>query len=171
MGYLTILTEQSDIFEHSRVSGEKYGVFLNNLTRLMNIKPIALADCGAAHSELMLLYTALDYAAEYGENITVAEAAKRMGVSMPSVSRSLKGLSEKGLIKRGFDEKDHRTVKLIVTEYGEEKVQNFFRYAFSTLDEVLKVFSDEELDQMIKLHGRFVNSLTDTLKRRKECWR
>lgn len=164
MGYLTQFTEHSGLFSHSRVSGEKHAMLLNNLTRLMNIKQVMISKCGASHSEIMLLFTALDYTAETGGNITVAETARRLDVSMPAVSRSLKGLSEKGLIERDLNENDRRSVRIIVTKAGEKKVREFLRYIFATLDKALTAFSDEEITQMIELQCRFVNTFIKTLK-------
>lgn len=164
MGYLAQFTERGESFSGERVSCEKYGNFLNNLTRLMDVKHSALFECGACHSEVTLMFTALDYAADNGENITVAEAARRLGVSVPAVSRSLKGLSEKGFVKRDFDENDRRSVRIVVTETGEDKIRGFLRYAFAMLDKALAVFSDGELVQMIELQNRFVNSLIETLE-------
>lgn len=164
MGYLAQFTEYGEPLSGRRVSREKYISFLDSLTRLMNVKQPALSECGVCQSEVILMFAALDYADDNGENITVAEAARRLGVSMPAVSRSLKGLSEKGLVKRDHDKNDHRSVRIVVTETGEDKIRGFLRYAFATLDKALSVFSDKELVQMIELQERFVNSLINTLK-------
>lgn len=169
LGYLTKFTEQGGMSGAGRVSCENYARFLDNLTRLMNVKQTMLSKCGICHSEVMLMFVALDYAADNYENITVAEAARRLGVSMPAASRSLKGLSEKGFVKRGFDENDRRSVRIAVTETGEEKVRSFLRFAFATLDKALAVFSDRELVQMMELQNRFVNSLITTLKGEKNA--
>lgn len=167
MSYLEQFAERCGSLSGGRVSGEKYDVLLNGLVRLMDIKHTALSECGARQSEMLLLFTALDYAAEHGEHITVAETAKRLNVSMPSVSRSLKSLSEKGLIERDPDENDRRSVRIIVTKAGEEKLQGLLKRVYSTLNKALEIFSDEELSQMIELHNRFVNSLIDTLTEQK----
>lgn len=164
MGYLTKFVEQSGMSGSRCISCENYAKFLDNLTRLMNVKQAMLSECGVCHSEVTLMFTALDYAADNNANITVAEAARQLRVSMPAVSRSLKGLSEKGFVKRDFDENDRRSVRIAVTETGEEKIRDFLRYAFATLDKALAVFSDEELMQMIELQNRFVNSLIITLE-------
>lgn len=167
MSYLEQFAESGVLSGNCRVSGEKFDAFLNGLVKLMDIKQAALSTCGASHSEAMILYTALDYAAENGKNITVAETARRLNVSMPSVSRSLKALSEKGLIERDLNENDRRSVRIIVTRAGEEKLQGLLKRVYSTFDKTLEVFSDEELARMIELHNRFVNSLIDTLNKEK----
>lgn len=167
MSYLAQFAERCGSLAGGRISGEKFDAFLNGLVKLMDIKQTALSTCGASHSEAMILFTALDYFADNGKNITVAETARRLNVSMPSVSRSLKALSEKGLIERDLNENDRRSVRVVVTKTGEEKLQGLIKRVYSTLSKTLEVFSDEELLQMIELHNRFVNSLIDTLSKEK----
>ncbi len=167
MSYLAQFAERCGSLAGGRISGEKFDAFLNGLVKLMDIKQTAFSMCGASHSEAMILYTALDYAAENGKNITVAETARRLNVSMPSVSRSLKALSEKGLIERDLNENDRRSVRIIVTKAGEEKLQGLLKRVYSTFDKTLEVFSDGELARMIELHNRFVNALIDTLSKEK----
>lgn len=168
MGYLAQFTEHSELFSGRRIPCEKYGNFLKNLTRLMDVKHTTLSECGARHSEVMLLFAALDHLSEYGENITVAETARRLNVSMPAVSRSLKALSEKGLIERDLNEKDRRSVRIVVTKEGEKKIQNLLRHVFSILDRALEKFSDDELSRMIELQDRFVNSLITAIQEKGE---
>lgn len=164
MSYLEQFAENGGLPGHCRISGEKCAVFFGNLTRLMNVKQSALSTCGASHSEMMILLVALDHFTDNGEHITSAEAARRLNVSAPSVSRSLKGLSEKGLVKRDLDENDRRSVRIIVTEAGEEKIKKLLRFIFTALDSVLETFSDEELSQMLELQNRFVNSLNNIME-------
>lgn len=161
MSYLAQFAESGGLPVNSRVSGEKCAVFFGNLTRLMDVKQAAFSTCGASHSELMILLVALDYFTDNGAYITSAEAARRLDVSAPSVSRSLKGLSEKGLVKRDLDENDRRSVRIVVTTAGEEKIKGLLRLIFTAFDSVLEVFSDEELSQMLELQNRFVNSLNN----------
>ncbi len=167
MSYLAQFAERCGSLAGGRISGENYAIFLNSFIRLMDVKQTALSTCGASHSEAMILFTALDYFTDNGEHITVAETAKRLNVSMPSVSRTLKGLSEKGLVKRDLDKNDRRSVRIVVTKAGEEKIQGLLKRVYSTLNKTLEVFSDEELARMIELHNRFVNSLIDTLSKEK----
>ena len=163
MGYLAQFAESHSSDIGCRVPGEKFDTFINNLARLMDIKRVILSDSDVRQSEALVLFTALDFASETGKHITVAETAKRLGVSMPSVSRSLRSLSEKGYIERDFNENDRRSVRIIVTASGEEKFQGIMQRICATLDKTLEIFSDEELSQMIELQNRFVSSLTKTL--------
>lgn len=120
-----------------------------------------------------LLYHALDYAAENGENITVAGAAKAMNVSAPLISRLLKALSSRGLIRREYDEQDRRSVRIVVTEAGESMFREFLSFAFTMMNDVMREFSDEELSQMIALYERLTRAIIKYIpkvtERRTEC--
>lgn len=143
----------------SRLSDEQRGDLMKSMIRLMNIKSNVLTDCRSSHSEIMLLYCSLDWFAEHGEHITAALAAKRLGVSAPSVSRTLKGLEEKGLIERDLDPHDRRSVRIVVTKNGEQRINRVLSYVFTTMDRALCEFSEEELSAMIKLHDKLVCSI------------
>lgn len=161
MSYLTQLLEGNEILGEKRVSSELYGQLLGNMQRLMTLSPY-ITTCGCANqSELVLVHCALNYVQENdGENITVAQAAKRLGVPMPSVSRTLKALSQKGFIERYSDPDDRRAVRIKVTEAGENELKKHLKCIFSIFDKAMFGFSDEEIKMMIKLHSRFVEAIS-----------
>lgn len=82
-----------------------------------------------------------------------------LGVSAPSVSRTLKNLEEKGLIERDLDKNDRRSVRIIVTETGERRVNSVLNYVFTTMDKALGEFTREELTVMVELHEKLVRSI------------
>lgn len=142
-----------------RLSNEQRGALMRSMMRLVNIKSNVLTEGCSSHSEIMLLYCSLDWFAEHGEHLTVAQAAKILRVSAPSVSRTLKGLEEKGLIERDPDPRDRRSVRIVVTKTGERRVNRILSYVFTTMDRALGEFSEEELAAMIKLHDKLVCSI------------
>lgn len=152
----------------SRLSDEQRGNLMKSMIRLMNIKSNVLTDCRSSHSEIMLLYCSLDWFTEYGEHITAAQAAKTLGVSAPSISRTLKGLEEKGLIERDSDPRDRRSVQIVVTESGKRRVNRLLSYIFATMDKALNEFSAEELNAMIKLHEKLVCSIEKAVEASKK---
>lgn len=164
MGYLNKFAEQCDMFAEMRIPCGKFGEFIDSLMRTMDIKQIVFSSCGVRSSEIMLIYTSLEYFDLHGSHITVAEAAKSLDVSVPAVSRTLKELSEKGLAERGYDERDRRSVKIAVTKAGEQELQGLLHRIVSILGKAVKEFSDDELLRMVELHGRFVDSLIKTLE-------
>lgn len=162
MKYLQSFFE-NELCPEKRVSAEKYGQFLEYFQRSLNFNPASLLGGIACQSELALLYMALDYRCDQGENITVAEAAKQLGVSAPSVSRTLKSLAEKNYVERISDENDRRSVRIAVTESGKELINKFFIKVFSVLDTAMSEFSRDEIETMIDRYGRIINAIASAV--------
>ena len=161
MSYLTQLLNGKEILGEKRIPSELYGQLLGNMQLLTTLSPY-ITSCGCANqSELVLVHCALNYAQENnGENITVAQAAKQLGVPMPSVSRTLKALSQKGFIERYSDPDDRRAVRIKVTETGESELKEHLKCVFSIFDKAMCDFSDKEIKTMIELHGRFAEAVS-----------
>ncbi len=166
MKYLLDYLNKRAPLSRNPMSNEQRGIILNSLIRLMNVKSNVLEECCSSYSEIMLLYFSLDRFAERGEHITAAQAAKTIGVSAPSVSRTLKNLEEKGLIERDLDKNDRRSVRIIVTETGERRVCEVLNYIFAIMDKALGEFSYEELTAMVELQGKLVRSIEKAINER-----
>lgn len=164
MKYLSDLLDGSEILDEKRIPSELYGRLLGDMQQLMSLCPVITSYGCASQSEIVLMHCALNYTAEHGgENITVAQAAKQLGVPMPSVSRTLKSLTEKGFVERYSDPNDRRAVRIKVTRTGENELKNVLRHIFSVIDKAMCDFMDEEIKQMIELHGRFVNAISNAV--------
>lgn len=149
--------------KNRRISHEQYSAFLGSFQTLLKMNPFILAEDGLTRSEIMLIYQAMEFSRDTGGDITVAEAAKCLEVSMPSVSRTLRSLSEKGYIERNFNENDRRSVRIVVTESGKNALERFLKMIFSMLDKAMDEFTDDELLEIIELQGRFVKAINKTV--------
>lgn len=168
MRYLTYLFETGGIPKDKRVPGELYRQLLSNMQRIISLVSFVFSSGCASQSEIVLIHCALDYAkAHDGENITVAQAANQIGVPVPSVSRSLRSLSEKGFIERYNDPNDRRTVRLKVTETGENELRKLLERIFSVFDSAFRSFSDEEITMMTDLHDRFTDAVYKAVTERR----
>lgn len=164
MKYLTYLLENGEILGERHIPSALYGRLIGDMQRLMTLTPAIISGGCASQSEFFLVYCALNYAKENdGENITVAQAAKRIGVPMPSVSRTLKGLSQKGFIERYSDPNDRRNVRIKVTPEGENELKKLLNNIFAVFDKAMRDFSDEEIKMMTELHGRFTEAISRTV--------
>lgn len=139
-----------------RISAEKFKCFIECFQFTMSFDPTSLVSGCVNRSEFVVLYKALDYSLDNGENIAVAEAAKKHGVSVSFISKTLKSLEEKGYIERVSDKNDRRSVRISVTESGKEVVDRFFGSLFSLLDRATREFSKTEIENMIDFFKKFV---------------
>lgn len=153
-----------EICPEKRVSEEKYGQFIDYFQQFLTFNPASLLGGSANRSEISLLYRALEYQYDRGENIAVAEAAKILGVSAPSVSRTLKSLVEKGYVERISDENDRRSVRIAVTDSGKELVDKFFAGMFSVLNAATGGLSAAEIESMIDLYGRIISAIASAVE-------
>lgn len=154
---------ENELCPERRVSAEKYAQFLEYFQRSININPSRLVGGCACQSEIMLLYRALEHYYDKGENISVAEAAKQLDVSMPFVSKTLKALVEKGYARRVSDESDRRLVRISVTDEGRALIDGFFVKVFSVLNTAMSDFTQEEVEALIDLYGRIINAIANAV--------
>lgn len=154
---------EKELHPEKRVSAEKYAQFLEYFQHSISINPSQLIGDSACQSEIMLLYRALDHYYDCGENISVAEAAKQLDVSMPFVSKTLKSLAEKGYVERVSDENDRRSIRISVTTDGEALINKFFKKVFSVLNTAMSEFTHDEIESMIDLYGRIINAIANAV--------
>lgn len=143
-----------------RLSPEEYERFIKSMQVMRGLNMSAFTD-DLTIPELGLLCIAEDYISKNGSAVSVAEAACRLDVSVPAVSRTLKSLERKKLIERRVDERDRRSAKLIVTDEGREAMLRNLRHGLEMLNRVLDRFSDDELSAMVDFHSRISRALAD----------
>ena len=151
-----------------RLPIEKYHGFLKNSIEFIRLDAFSSIIKDVSRSEFMLLAQAADYACTHnGVHITVADAAASIEVSSSAISRTLGGLLEKDLVERDFDKNDRRNVRIVVNEKGKKVLDNFVNEAFMIIDQALKDFSDEEIELMFELQGRFIRSVSKVSNERR----
>lgn len=164
MCYLNDFLERNDFDLKNRVPKDKYIRFLENLTKEIEVDPMKVAKCVDSHSEIVMLMIVLNNSAETGGSITVAEAASKMGVSMPAASRTLKALVQKEYVERVTNKYDRRTVHIAVTEKGRAMIDGCLERLLSVINKALAEFSENEIDTMIELHGKFINAVSGAIR-------
>jgi len=85
-------------------------------------------------------------------NPTMKEVADYLGIAPPSATSLINPFVKRGLIKRHFDEKDRRIVRLSVTEKGEKIIEEGYKGIARRLGKILS-----------KLSGRQIKNLKDIL--------
>lgn len=138
---------------------------LHSMERLSRIRPDGVIE-GMTPSEFSVLCCAVEYPRRVpGKAATVAEIAAQMNVSVPSVSRTLRSLQEKGWIERTVDESDRRSVRVTATPSGEEIMQANMKRVVHSLNRIMSVFTDEEMRTVAELYSKFASAMEEQLGR------
>ncbi len=151
----------SDGAQKLRLSAEDYARFLKSIQRMSSLNLLPFTE-DVTVAEFSLIYTAEAAAGKNGgKPVSVAEAAAMLSVSVPAVSRTLKSLESKRLVERHSDDRDRRSVKLVVTEKGSEVLKRNVCCLSALLERVLSHFSDEELVTMVDLHCKLTEAFAE----------
>lgn len=142
----------------TRLSREDYDKLLKSMRQMMSVNTAALLD-NMTLAELKLIYCADQNFKTEGKPLSSAEAAERLGISAPAVSRTVKGLESKGFLERRLDDSDRRSIKIIVTDNGRSVLEENMKRCIALLDRIFARFSDEELADMVRLHCKLSDEL------------
>ncbi|MBP7319810.1 MAG: MarR family transcriptional regulator [Lachnospiraceae bacterium] len=82
--------------------------------------------------------------------ISTSDLAKKIRVSPPSISRSLKVMEEKNLITRQINPNDRRNTYILLTENGKAKLLEAEQIMVEFTDSVLAQMDPEHLDLLIQ---------------------
>lgn len=124
--------------------------------------PLSVLFNDLSVGEFILVGSFLAYESEHdGKHITVNELASNLAVAVPSVSRSLRKLEERGLISRVTDENCRRNTFVIISEKGKELFKENEERVYCLMDKVMQRFSTEEINFAINFH-RDLQSVLDS---------
>jgi DNA-binding MarR family transcriptional regulator len=113
---------------------------------------------------------------ENKKEISISELAKNLSLDKSTTSRTVDGLFNIGLINRVIPKDNRRMAILSLTEQGEKTCDsiNFFNDKY--ISGALADFSEDELNQFIKLFGKLADNLekmrgkVDELKESGDCY-
>lgn len=151
-----------------RLSSEESARLASSMHSLISCDKSLLLN-GMTIAELSLMLCMERYKLEGNSDITVAEAASRLNVSVPAISRLLKNLQARGLIDRRTDPTDRRSVRIAATQQGRELFSRNKRNCIEIFDRVLKHFTDEELKKYAELQSKFADNMVSELDRLKKA--
>lgn len=150
-----------------RLSSEESARLASSMHSMISCDKSLLLD-GMTIAELSLMLCIARYKLEENSDITVAEAASRLNVSVPAISRLLKNLQERGIIDRRTDPTDRRSVRITATQQGRELFARNKHICIEIFDRVLKHFSDEELHKFAELQCKFADNMLKEIDRLKK---
>jgi DNA-binding MarR family transcriptional regulator len=94
------------------------------------------------------------------DGLSVTQLRDRMGVEMPTVTRTLQRMERRGLVQRRPDTTDERSVRIYLTEAARE-LADVIPAAMDRADHVkLQGFSEEERATLLRLLRRMHENLT-----------
>ena len=93
------------------------------------------------------------------EGITQLELAKAAGLKPPTVSIALRNLEDDGYIIRKTDEDDMRAVRVYLSDKGHELERNNIERLQALDSEMMKGFTPEETEQLLKMLLRIRDNL------------
>ena len=91
--------------------------------------------------------------------IRLSDLAQRMQLDASTVSRHARQLEERGLISRTTDPDDRRASRVEVTELGRKTLAASFEHRKQLIGRVLESWSDQDLETLQRLAGKFVGDL------------
>ena len=124
-----------------------------NLSEKLNIMP---------KSEMAILKIILK---SENKEIRVCEIAKKLNISAPAVSRTLRRLEEKGCIERITNKFDRRNTNVKVTKKGKDTFYADMRIMGSFMHCSLEHLSDDEAEQLIFLIRKLHESMRYELEK------
>lgn len=139
-----------------RLSAEDYSTFLRSIQTINSMRLSLLIE-GVTPAEFSLLYCA----GESEVTVSVAQAARQLGVSMPAVSRALRTLEQGQLIERRTDTADRRSVLIFLTEKGRRLLEDNLERIADAMDRIAGRFSDEELSMVVKLQEKLAQGISE----------
>lgn len=117
---------------------------------------------GVRRSEVMTLMRIRELSDENGAK--VSDISHSLRVSPPTVTQVINALEKNGLIKREIDSSDRRSIRVILTEQGEDvrkKAIGTFRAKFSGLVDIL---GEEKSMTLVELLNESIEYLKEEEK-------
>jgi len=98
-----------------------------------------------------------------GDSLRITDLAELLGVDAPTVTRKVQQLEREEMIVRRIDPKDRRAVRVCLTPSGRRTIDRIRRAKRAWLENMLNVWSDEDLAMLAALLGRFADGLEQDL--------
>lgn len=82
-------------------------------------------------------------------NPTMGNVARRLMITIGTLTTAIKKLEAKGYVKRSKDENDGRIVRITLTSHAIEVLQEHEHFHVNMIDDVLQFLNDDEQDALI----------------------
>lgn len=117
------------------------------------------------HSETAAMKAILSYSQQSEtKGCNVTDIAKRIHVSVPMVSKTVKRLREKGLIDYVSNQNDRRNVLLVVNSKGKEALKENAAIISSFISRTIARMESGEAEQLFCLFNKFYDCMEQELE-------
>lgn len=121
---------------------------------------------GISHSEFALMNIIFDNSTDDG--ITVSRIAEIMDITPPAVSRTLKSLDGKGLIKRSANVLNRRSTMVALTENGKKVLNLAQENLLGLMDYIREKMGSERVNEFNVLFGEVLEYMAEYVTNTKE---
>ncbi len=91
--------------------------------------------------------------------IDATALARRSLLMMPSLSRILRSMAARSLVQREVDDKDHRRVRISITDEGRKLVDQLTPYNAARYAHIEKLLGKEKLGELYRLLHETIDKL------------
>jgi DNA-binding MarR family transcriptional regulator len=142
--------------DSAEIAKSLYGSF-ERFRRLMKGPP-SFTDLKS--SEMGLLFHIKGSCTSEPEGVKVSELSSRMHVTSPSITQIVTNLEERGLVTRMMDRDDRRSVKVSLTEKGNEITRKAEEHLMATLTGLVEHLGRDKSLQLIDILGDVFNYMS-----------
>lgn len=115
---------------------------------------------GISHGEFAVMATLERYCEQQGgEGARASVLAKLVESSPQALSRTLRGLEQKGYIERRVDHRDRRNACICLTEAAHDVMEKRKRQLQSMFEQVVVQMGEDEIRELIALLNRLVDAM------------
>jgi len=93
------------------------------------------------------------------EPLTMSELSSELNVPMSTATRIVDGLVQGGMVERVPDPNDRRVVRVQMSQNGRELYELGMAYGKQRIAKLLKDFTSEEQEQLLKLMSKLFDAL------------
>lgn len=97
-------------------------------------------------------------------SVQVSKLSSYLELSSSAISQLLSHLENKGYISRSVDAHDRRAVCASLTDKGMECIKKHHNIMGNFIQDIMKTFTNEETDELIRLLNKVADSVKETVK-------
>lgn len=120
-------------------------LMMQNMKRFAPERTTIGNKLGITRAQIMTLHFVC-----FNDECKTSEIAECLVVSRPDATRIVNNLVNKGFIKRVFDKKDRRVIRLKITNDGKKAFEGIKKELVKNFSEILKKMENEDAEALMK---------------------